>query len=297
MNARWAFCGSDEFVARAGNAIDADRHQRIIGLQRHIDRAVAALADQVETVIEELAEEGHPRVEGLRETDIRRNVRQIGQVGVGDLDLGQRICNRAGSNWGLARMLGFPMRNRNRVCEPGGDRGRVVDALVDDQVGDDAGIGIGDVAGSRIIGVGDEAARSRAVGIERIAIAVIAQAHLEQARHHLVGGAPCFTAGNDVVVGAIHRAEAVRRHRRRHSQGCAGRPGRHHIAILVDPDFRDRRAGGMRLGDLDLLQDEFQVLQIKFEAAHLYSPPADNFTKASRCDIYSISLRSDCAPV
>ena len=56
--------------------------KRIIRLQRNIDGAAAALADEVETVVEELAEQRHPRVVGRRKTFIRRDVGQAQVVAV-----------------------------------------------------------------------------------------------------------------------------------------------------------------------------------------------------------------------
>src|SRR5262245_30285183 len=49
--------------------------KRVIGLQRNEDRAVAALGDEVEAVIEELAEEREPGIERRREAHVRRLVR------------------------------------------------------------------------------------------------------------------------------------------------------------------------------------------------------------------------------
>ncbi len=55
-----------------GAAFDVER---IVRLQRNEDRFVAALVDEVEAVIEELAEEREPRVERRRETFVGRHVR------------------------------------------------------------------------------------------------------------------------------------------------------------------------------------------------------------------------------
>ena len=45
--------------------------ERIVRLQRDEDRAAAALGDQVEAVVEELAEERHPGVERRRQARVR----------------------------------------------------------------------------------------------------------------------------------------------------------------------------------------------------------------------------------
>ena len=60
----------DEEVRCAGRRIE----ERIVRLQRNEDRTRPALGDEVEAVIEELAEEREPRVEGCRETFVRRDV-------------------------------------------------------------------------------------------------------------------------------------------------------------------------------------------------------------------------------
>ena len=44
------------------------------GLQRDEDRAAAALGDEVEAVVEELAEEGHPGVERSRQAGVGRQL-------------------------------------------------------------------------------------------------------------------------------------------------------------------------------------------------------------------------------
>src|SRR5262249_24432274 len=48
--------------------------ERVVRLQRDPDGAVVALGDEVEAVVEELAEERHPGVERRRQTRIRGNV-------------------------------------------------------------------------------------------------------------------------------------------------------------------------------------------------------------------------------
>ena len=52
-----------DFIAGSRNAIRADRAERIVSCERHEHRAIAALGDQVEAVVEELAEEGEEAVE------------------------------------------------------------------------------------------------------------------------------------------------------------------------------------------------------------------------------------------
>ena len=74
QNAVGTCCG-DGGGARQGHEVRAAGNvQRVIGLQRDINRAVAALGDQVQSVVEELAEQGHPAVERRRQADVRRQV-------------------------------------------------------------------------------------------------------------------------------------------------------------------------------------------------------------------------------
>src|SRR5262245_18881928 len=49
-------------------------NQGIIGLQWYKDEAVAALGDEVETMVEKLAEEGEPGIEGCRKAEIGRGI-------------------------------------------------------------------------------------------------------------------------------------------------------------------------------------------------------------------------------
>ena len=56
--------------------------ERIVRLQRNEDRAAAALVDQVEAVIEELAEQREPRVERRRQAFVGRDVGQMDVVAV-----------------------------------------------------------------------------------------------------------------------------------------------------------------------------------------------------------------------
>ena len=54
--------------------------ERIVRLQRNEHGAAAALVDEVEAVIEELAEQREPRVERRREAFVRRDVGQMDVV-------------------------------------------------------------------------------------------------------------------------------------------------------------------------------------------------------------------------
>ena len=84
MNCR---CGR-QLVAGAGDAVGTESHERIVGLQRDEHGAVAALLHQVEAVVEELAEEHEPQVEGRGQALVGRHVveRELGNIvlGAGD---------------------------------------------------------------------------------------------------------------------------------------------------------------------------------------------------------------------
>ncbi len=87
--------------------------KRIIGLQRDIDGAAAALADQVETMVEELAEQRHPRVVGRRQAFIRRDVGQQDIVAIHS----HTMCGQQGVQRGLrGHDRGFSCGSCSRRC-------------------------------------------------------------------------------------------------------------------------------------------------------------------------------------
>ena len=93
---------------------------------------------------------------------------------------------------------------------------------------------------------------------------VLGRAHL---REGLVGSAPGLAALDEVVVGAVDRAQAVGE-----QEGLGRRGG----GIGIEPtclghELAQVAAGRMRLGDLDLLQDEFEI--VLDEIDHDASPP------------------------
>src|SRR4029077_9688147 len=61
-------------VGIAGDAVGPWIVERVIGLERDEDGAAAALGDEIEAVIEELTEEGHPGIERRGQTRIGRDV-------------------------------------------------------------------------------------------------------------------------------------------------------------------------------------------------------------------------------
>ena len=87
--------------------------ERIVRLQRNEHRAAAALVDEVEAVIEELAEQREPGVERRRQALVRRDVGQMDVVAVhGDAEgLERRVAHHARR---------FQVRHGRRV---GGGRG------------------------------------------------------------------------------------------------------------------------------------------------------------------------------
>ncbi len=131
--------------------------QRIVRLQWNEDRAGVALRYEIEAVIEELAEEGHPGIERSRDAEVRRHVRDVVDLLVVS---GAEKPIEAGTRNKAARAL-----DKGRVpCRPAvvrsrGDRGRIVGGLVDDQVGDDARIGVEHATAGLRIGRRSGAAR------------------------------------------------------------------------------------------------------------------------------------------
>ena len=435
-----------QIVGRAGDAVGA-QNQRVVGLERHEDGAVVALGDEVEAVIEELAEEGHPGVEGGGDAVIGRDVRDRRHVDVVDLDhvgrgrrqrdvvdedlrtaglldldpqrmardpgghgarvqrhfgplavgrlgqggraedrllaarthgnqagdaagpvlirpvadaqpqaivrvggqrhavlrqrrasgqpgdvrpgmsrggrqgidgreqaagagqhpprrcgqgvvpirirqdvrraIGQRLRLEAAVGHRLIEHHAFARTNGDRVLaiagveggqrtvvrEPGVDGGRVGDALIVDEVRDDARIRIGDVAGmaavrgrpdpdDAVVVVGDGRTARRPERHD-VAVVLVDEVGVQHARHRLVRGTPGFAAGHEVVVGAVDRAQPVGHEGVGDGRQRAWRAGVDDVAERIDPDFGQRRSGGMRLADLDLPQDEFQVCDVE----------------------------------
>ena len=67
--------------------------QGVIRQQRHEHRAITAFGDQVKAVVEELAKDGHPAVEGWRQADVGRQVENADGAVVAD---GEAIQHQAG---------------------------------------------------------------------------------------------------------------------------------------------------------------------------------------------------------
>ncbi|MNF48819.1 hypothetical protein D3C84_300790 [compost metagenome] len=146
----------------------------------------------------------------------------------------------------------MPSRNRNPVqveqnpcgtqCAKTGidiglHRRRVGNGLIDDQVGDGPRIGVGHIARGAIVGVGDHAPRAEVHGVP---VLVVAEHWRNQVREGLVSRTEVLLPRHQVVEGAVHGAQA---------KGAAG--VRHYVQQVL--------AGGMALGDKDLVEDELQV--------------------------------------
>ena len=136
---------------------------------------------------------------------------------------------------------------RAGALQRGEDGCRIAQRLVDEQVGDRAqariedqraGIVRGIVVGCRRHG----RSRPGTIRIEQRAVRRPV-GRVEQGRELAVGGAPLLLAGQQVVVGAVDGAQA-------HGEVVGG-----HEAARAE----QRLTGGMRLGDLDLLENELQI--------------------------------------
>ncbi|MCY1425859.1 hypothetical protein D3C76_405340 [compost metagenome] len=195
--------------------------QRIVRLQRDEHRAAAALGHQIEAMIEELTEEGHPGIEWCRQTHVRRLVRN--EKGLEDRAVGtgpsndlrtvlQDIVNRAED----AIQTGI---------ERGRDRRRVVGGIVDDQVADGAWLRV------------DHQAAGLGVRGARLSRAEDWSGH---ARENVVGCAELALTESQVVKRPVDRAQTKSKFRVRYQAG-------------------ERLAGSIRFRDENLLENELQV--------------------------------------
>ena len=212
-------------VRSAGDAVLA-LDQRIVRLERDEDGAALALVDQVEAMVEELAEEREPRVVRRREARVRRGVRDEERV---------RVAREAVVDGHGARLL-----------VRGGDCRRVVRRRVDDQVADHARLRVLDEALGRLVRGWRSAglAGSRATRAEQVEVLRVAEKRARQTREHLVCLAEVRLAGLDVVLGAVNRPQPS------HEQGVGD------LERAVPDEGAPARVG---LRNLDLLQDEVEV--------------------------------------
>ncbi|MCY1227871.1 hypothetical protein D9M72_401610 [compost metagenome] len=217
--------GQDHEVGRA-----AFHEARVVRLQRDEDDVVAALGDQVQAMVEELPEEGHPGIERRRQAGVRRDVgneeslcvipraEQPVEAGTGH-DLGAILEHIV---WGTENSIHAGVEGR-RDCR------RVIGGLIDDQVADDAWLGVD----------------HRPAGL-RVGRATIGRPEhrIQQAREEVVRGAELALAGEQVVERTIHGAQAE---------------GHLHVGQQVT----ELLAIGMGFGDENLLKDEIQVRKVE----------------------------------
>ncbi|MCY1271468.1 hypothetical protein D9M70_200250 [compost metagenome] len=164
-----------QVVGRAELAVGAG-HQRIVRLQRYEHHFGAALGHQVEAVVEELAEEGHPRVEACAQALVGRLVGDEEHLAVVG---GAEYAVEAGAGDARRATIGFYRR-------------RIIGGLVNNQVADGARLRVDHRAGARIGGAALRRPEHR----------------VQQAREQAVGGAEGALSVEQVVVAAIYRAQA-----------------------------------------------------------------------------------------
>ncbi|MNZ55028.1 hypothetical protein D3C78_729460 [compost metagenome] len=199
-------------------------HQRVVGLQRDENHVGAALGHQVQAVVEELAEEGHPRVEAGAQAFVGSFVGNEEHLAV---VVGAEYAVEAGA--GDARRATI-----------GGDCRRVIGGLVGDQVADGARLRVEHrAAGLLVRGGAAGGLRAGAIGVEGGVLGG-AEHRVKQSREQAVGSAECALSSDQVVVAAIHRAQA---------EGNLG----------VGQQAGEVLPIRMGLGDEDLLKNEFQV--------------------------------------
>ena len=180
--------------------------ERVVRHQRDEDRAVAALGDQVDAMVEELAEEGQQAAERRREPGIRRHVvdeeallqagdrraaaRQVGRRGeIAACDVVRGAEDAVGTRLGGVQVA---VAELAVGLVEGGDGRGIVEGLVGDEVADDARLR-----------VHHQAARLRVAG----AVLRILQQGIADRRKGLVGGAIAGLPRHQTIVGAVHGPE------------------------------------------------------------------------------------------
>ncbi|MNQ31698.1 hypothetical protein D3C85_450760 [compost metagenome] len=193
--------------------------QRVIRLQWNEHGARTALGDEVQAMVEKLAEEGHPLVEGRGQARVGTHVRveeglECRAVGAGS---GHHLCT------GLEDIVNRAEDAIQARVEGGRDRRRVVGGLVDDQVADGARLRVDHQAAG--------------LGVTRAGVGRT-QVRRGQAREYVIGGT--VLGMEQVVVRPFDRAQTV---------GHAYvRQQRHQVLT-----------GRVVFGYLDLVKDERQV--------------------------------------
>ncbi|MNO68968.1 hypothetical protein D3C76_598150 [compost metagenome] len=176
-----AIVAGAEYAVGAGGTHCARQHhevgraaryeQRVVRLQRNVHDILTALGDQVQAVVEELAEEGHPRVETGSQADVRRLV--------GDEEHGFVVARAEHAIQAGADHRGCTAVRRHR--------GRVARGLVDDQVADNPWLRV---------------AHRACPGVARLIRG------RQQAQEGVVRGAKLALPGDQVVVAAVDGTQA-----------------------------------------------------------------------------------------
>ncbi len=186
--------GGAEHAVRAGLVRGAGQHhevggaarliQRIVGLERDHHRPAAALGGQIETVVEELAEQREEAVEGRRQAGIGRDVvdeqRSVGRDRRGRAGVAHDVVRRPEDSVGAGERALVAVTQLRVRGGGGGDGGGVVGGLVGDQVADDsrrridheaAGAGVGGLlAGALEDGIRQARENLRGGAVERLSI-------------------------------------------------------------------------------------------------------------------------------
>ncbi len=220
--------------------------QRVIRLQRHDDRAAAALRHEVETVVEELSEERKHQVERRSEAEVGCDVRDE-----------ERPGNGIGRHRGRAHEAARAARIRRS-----GSSGRVGCRLVDDQVGDDARLRVND----------------RGVRLRRVRGARFrwTETRLGQTRKELIRGTEEVLIGyrDNVVERPIDSTQTDWKLRVGEAAGCAGNIAYAEQRVdLVWSGPEERAASRVGLGDFDLVMNEPQITGV------------DRKSVSDRCDL------------
>ena len=209
-------------------------------------------------MVEELAEDREPGVERRRQPVVGRHVRRC----------------RCGPAWSDRRHgpIGGP-RSLRPASPASRDRGRVVDRLVDDQVADDAWIGVRHEPRRLRVRRRLSARHRRAHEHAGVGIDVV---RIDQTGEHLSAGAERRLVGAQVVRTAVHRAQAPRQHRARHAGAV----------LIVQWVFAQQLVpvSRMRLRDLDLAQDELQVRAGDAELRVLLGHSCHRCYRSRQCD-------------
>ncbi|MNQ77861.1 hypothetical protein D3C85_927540 [compost metagenome] len=197
--------------------------KRIVRFQRDIDSAAATLVDQVQSMVEELAEDGHPRVVGRGNPFIRRyvgNEQQVRRFWIAIVIEGETALG------------GIRCRHGSRV-------GR---RLIGDQVADGAWCRIHHIAAGLLIGGLGRAAGKSGRGARPIdPVFGIAKLLVQHSRHGLIRRTIVLASGDQIVPRSVHGTQTDRQQR---------------IAHQIVKGF----TGSMTFCDDDLIENEGQIL-------------------------------------